>query len=141
MGTYRSIKEYQEVMRKRADKLRKIHTNGPSNAATFIQATAIKLAPRHTGETILGIRKYRVKKGHYAIESSVAPKGKSGFMQNFWANQSVPFRSVRMRWNRFKPTLYGRGPAVWTGTPRFFHLAALRGRGKFRDLKIGRAHV
>jgi hypothetical protein len=137
MATVRGIKAYKQLMAKRADNLRRAQGRSASQAATFIQATAIKLAPMKTGETIANIRKRKLKsRGHYQVSSGVMPKGRTGFLQNFWANRTAPHRMPRMYWNRWQKTLYGDGSHRTTGQPGFFHLAALRGRQKFRNLAI-----
>jgi len=136
MGTF-NLQEYRKVLATRRKKLQKI--DSPHKAAKYMELTAKQLAPRYTGETINGIRARRTNKVNWKVESTVLPKGKTGFRQNLWANQTAPFRSPRMYWNKNKPTLYGNGSHNISGLPRFFHFATLRTREKF--LKITRESV
>lgn len=131
MGTY-TLEQYRKVIKNRRAKLGKIDT--PMKAAKYMQDTAKMLAPRYTGETINGIRARKVGKTNYQVESVVSPKGKTGFRQNLWANQTAPYRTPRMWWNKKKPTLYGSGSHKVTGLPRFWHFATLRTREKFREI-------
>lgn len=136
MATVRSVKEYQRLMKKRSNMLRKQNIKTASKTATFMQATAIKLAPRYTGQTIRGIKKKKTGKGaNYAVESFVP----GTFKQNLWANQTAPFRTIRPFWNQRRPTVYGDGTHFSSGTPRFFHFATLRARKKFQ--KLGRQNT
>lgn len=146
MVTLRSFFDLQKAMRAKSNKLKKtVMTQIPSNAATYTHAVAQAHAPRQRNETFAGITKSRVKAGHYRVESVVTPKGRTGFMQNFWANRTPPFRSVRMiGWPRYRGmdinkvpgTIYGDGSHNFSGTPGFFDLAATEGRKKFNKLMI-----
>jgi len=133
MVVVRNVKQYQKLMSKRADALRRAGIKTGSAAATFMQSTAIKLAPSSSGETVRGIRKTR-RGRKYFVTSKVIPKGRRRFMQNMWANRTVPHRSVLVRWGAGRKVVYGDGSHNTTGTPRFFHFATLRSRKKFRDL-------
>ena len=134
MATFRSVKEYQAVMAKRAKRLRKESIKTASKTASLMQAEAIRLAPRKTGETIRGITKKKKKEANYIVMSDVTPKGQSRFKQNLWANQTAPHRSVRMWWGGGRKVIYGDGSHRTTGTPRFFHFATLRTKPKFSKL-------
>ena len=138
MATFRSVEQYRRVMQVRAKAIKRGAMKASSNAATFMQTNAIKMAPVHTGTTVRSIKK--VKKGkNYVVESWVPGK----FKQNLWANRKAPFRTIN--WTKGNSRfgikagtrgLYGVSPPHfhWTGTPRFFDLAALRTRAKFREL-------
>jgi len=72
---------------------------------------ARKAAPRKTGRLTTGIRKRATKNG-YTVSSNVP----GPFKYNRWAAKIPgPYLKPRMRWNDFKPTLYGSGPATYTG--------------------------
>lgn len=143
MATYRNLNEFQRGMAKKAKELRKNDIRTPSQAATFLQATAIKLAPlgranprfpRYSpGETIRGIKKNRIGKGRYQVVSRVSAKGK-GFRQNLWANQTAPHRTIHPRWAKGKGTVYGDGSHIITGMPRFWHFATIRANAKYNKL-------
>ena len=135
MTTYRTVEEAQAAYRAKGRELRKTCPKTSLQAAVYMIAQAQALAPRHTGETQSGIRKRKVGQ-NYIVESRVNPKGKTGFMQNFWANQTAPYRTIHPRWARPKgsPVVYGDGSHHISGTPRFFHLATLRTRAKYVQL-------
>ena len=135
MAIYRTPAEMQRAYAKKANALRRVAIKTPSKTATFLQATAIKLAGVKTGETIRGIKKTKGKKG-YQVVSRVSPKGTKGFRQNLWMNRTAPHRSVAVRWAKpkGKKIVYGDGSHMITGTPRFFHIATLRAWGKFKNL-------
>jgi len=135
MAIYRTPAEMQRALSKKADALRKTVIRTPSKAATFLQATAIKLAGVKSGETIRGIKKTKGKKG-YIVVSRVSPKGTKGFRQNLWMNRTAPHRSISVRWAKpkGKKIVYGDGSHMITGTPRFFHIATLRAWDKFKEL-------
>jgi hypothetical protein len=134
MGTYRSIEDYRQSLIKRMKMLNKETNNISLKTSNFMIRRSRKFAPIHSGETIRGIRRRKNKTG-YQVESKVEAKGKTGFRQNLWANQTKPFRKPHMVWNNGQPTLYGQGHRL-TGKPRFFHFATLDTRVKFN--KIGR---
>lgn len=146
MAVHRTGESLQRAMSAKARELRvRVVEQTPSNAATYIQAVAVTLAPIDTGETVSNITKNKVGTGHYQVISQVRPKGRTGFMQNFWANRTPPFRAVRMiGWprNRGKkegdvsPTVYGDQTHLITGMPGFFYRASHLGQKRFRDLAI-----
>ena len=130
-----TIAQFRKRMQKRIDNLKKVGIKTEDQASRFMMFTAKKLAPRSSGKTIQGIR--RKKKGaHYVVESRVPGR----FKQNFFANQTAPFRTLRFtKGNKAyafpqkvvygKPAISSSGNAIqWTGTPRFFHFAFLRAR-------------
>jgi len=123
----------QRAFSRKADELRKDKTRTPSKTATFLQATAIKLAGVSSGETIRGIKKNKIKSG-YQVVSRVSAKGNKGFRQNLWMNQTAPHRTIIPRWSKGKKIVYGDGSHRITGTPRFFHLATLRARTKMMNI-------
>ena len=135
MAVYKNPLDLQRAMSKKANEMRKNKIRTPSKAASFLQATAIKLAAVKSGETIRGIKKSKAKKG-YMVVSRVSPKGTKRFRQNLWMNRTAPHRSVAMRWARpkGKKIVYGDGSHMITGTSRFFHIATLRAWGKFKNL-------
>lgn len=138
MPKFNSIASYKAYNQKRAKALHKAGIKSSSQAASFMKATAKRLAPHYTGETIRGITSKR-EKDYHIVTSKVSPKGITGFMQNMWANQTAPFRSVRMRWGKGKKVIYGDGTHHTSGTPRFFHIATLRTGKEFS--KIARKNV
>jgi len=135
MGTYR-LQDYPKVLKARARKLNKLKS--PYNAAGFMVKDAIALAPKRSGETIRGIRRIKIKRNKYLVESKVSGKPYSGgkFYQNLWANRSAVggTNAPRMRWNKMQPTVYGKGKARWTGVPRFFKIAVLNTRKRYPEL-------
>jgi len=133
MVIVRSVKQYQRLMSKRVDALRRTSLKTGSQTASFMQATAIKLAPSSSGETVRGIRKTRRGK-KYFVTSKVSPKGNRRFRQNMWTNLTFPHRSVRVRWGKGRPIVYGDGSHSISGTPRWFHFATLRTRKRFQSL-------
>ena len=134
-------------MDKRLKELKKVQKTTPLVGAKIMQTTAKKLAPRKTGETIRGIRRRKAKNG-WTVESWVPGR----FKQNLFANQTAPFRTVRYPkgawapprggkgWTMIAPpgtvAVYGQSPGSWrwSGTPRFWHIASLRMKGKYRKL-------
>jgi len=112
--------------------LRKSGIKTQREAADRVVINAIRLAPKHTGATIRGIRSRKTKNG-YIAESTVPGK----FKQNIFANQRAPYRTlnfgVRGGSYYYGPTqtvIYGGSafnrdgePILWTGTPRFFDRA------------------
>ena len=147
MATFRSIPQYKAYNKKRAKRLSKAGIKTSSQAASYMQARAIQFAPHHTGETIMGITK-KSKGKQYIVESKVKPKGKQGFRQNLWANQTAPFRTPLWKHGNRKygikagtRGLYGVSPShfTWTGKPRFFHWATVDTQVRFR--KLGRKNT
>lgn len=136
MGTYLGAAGLQRNMSAKANAIRRGIVKSSFQSAVFIKATAIKLAPRHSGETVMGINKKKIGPGRYRVTSKVAGNPLTGFKQNLWANRSKQANFPRapfMRWAG-KKVLYGVGVFDWTGTPRFFHFATLRGWDKFKSL-------
>lgn len=128
------------VWMKRIKELKKAGIRTSQEAANLTKAIAKRLAPKKTGETIRGI-KVRKRKKDYIVESWVRPKGRTGFRQNFWTNQTAPHRRPKMYWNKGKQTLYGDGSHRTTGTPRWFHFATLRAREKFPKIAQARTRA
>lgn len=142
MGTYR-IQDYPRVLRNRAKRLKNV--SSVARAATFMMQRASIMAPHSSGETLQSIRRKRITNNQYQVQSKVSGKPYSGgkFYQNLWANMtpgSHQSRTPKMWWNKHKPTLYGSGPFIWTGTPGFFDIAAKMTRKKFKDLVIKELH-
>ena len=139
MGVY-NFKDYPVVLKGRISALKRGSDSSPMRAASFMSAQAKRFAPYCTGETRRNIRKKKLSHGAWCVESWVSPKsgpGSYNFRQNLWANWTPPHAVPRMRWNKYKPTLYGHGPAVYTAsvTP-FFSVAALLTEKYFRrDVK------
>ncbi len=123
MANFNSLDSYRANIAARLIALKQGGMISSMASAEFLKLNAKRLAPKKSGQTIRGIRKRRRKTG-YIVESTV----NGSFKQNMWANQSAPFRRPRMRWNMDRPTLYGDGSHMTTGTPRFFHFATLRSR-------------
>lgn len=138
MATY-NLNEAREVWKARADKIKRVKPQSELQGATFMVLTAKMFAPRVTGETIQGIRKRSVSNG-YIVESRVREKVSmltgAKFRQNLWVNQTAPFRSPHMQWNKSKATVYGDGSHATTGLPRFWHFATLKTRINFNRLVI-----
>jgi len=135
MATY-TEKTAPRVWKKREKNVNKNADISSRAAAIEMRKTAKRLAPRRTGETVRGIRFKKKKDKRYEVTSKVIPKGRSRFMQNFWANQSEPWLAARMFWNENQPTIYSDGSHRTTGTPGFFNAATAITRQKF--IKISR---
>jgi|TARA_Y100000310_G_scaffold103241_1_gene101522 hypothetical protein len=125
----KSLIEYRKVWALRAKKMRQAGIDSSGKASKLMIAEAKRLAPRKTGRLIKGIRRRKKKQG-WEVESWVS----GSFKYNFWINQQAPYRTVNMRWNEFKPTVYGDGTHRSTGTPRFFHFATLKARKDYLKL-------
>jgi len=134
MAVYVGTKKYIQALNRKKRELKKASDRTPDKATKFMVMTAKRLAPIHTGATVRGIRRRKRRDGEWFVESWVI--GNKGFKQNLWANRTVPFKRPRMRWNKGKPTLYGQGPARWTGMPMFFDVAALKTSKVFRRLAL-----
>ena len=141
MAIYRNPIQLQRAMSKKASEMRKNEIRTPSKVATFLQATAIKLAPRQTGKLIQGIKKSKGKgRGHYIVSSKVW----GDFPYNMFVNQTAPFRTLRYKKANWRlgikagdKLVYGQSyPSHWniTGTPRFFHVATLRAMKNFKKI-------
>lgn len=128
MGTFTNIKQYRAVWRSRIKKMNKEGIKSAREGAQLVQLRARSKAPKKTGATIAGIRT-RKRSNYYEVESYVSGR----FKQNLWANRTPPFRSPRMWWNRDQPTVYGSGPARWTGVPMFWDVSIIESRKDFLE--------
>jgi hypothetical protein len=90
------------------------------------------MSPNKSGALRRGILREKIESGQYQVSSSVP----GPFPYQMWINQTAPFRSVKVVWNGRKPTVYGDGSHVNTGTPRFWHFATLRTREMFAKLGL-----
>jgi len=139
MGTYHSIKAYQERLEKLKQDLKK-KEDAVRDAANFMRNIAIKLAPKKTGALISGIRARKKGKGRYIVESIVH----KNFPYNLWVNREERLKRIRLVWAKDrKKHLYGGkvitksgNVAVWTGTPKFWDISVKRTRRKFKKLVI-----
>lgn len=134
MATY-TLNQYHKVWKARAKRIKTAGIKSSSEAGNFMIASAKGMVPRYTHETLQGIGKEKTKDG-YDVVSRVPAKGKTGFRQNLWTNQNVPYRTPHMYWNTDKdgnplPTLYGDGSHKTSGTPQWFHLATVRTKDEF----------
>lgn len=130
MAVYKTIQQYRKAQERKIKRLIQSGDRSSMTAAAYQNAQAKRMAAYHTGETRRGIRKRKLKSGKWVSESVVSPKGATGFKQNMWANQTPPHDRPRMRWNQFKPTLYGKGH-IKTGVPGFWDKATTRTRRQF----------
>ena len=121
MATY-TPDQYQKKMRNIAKNLRKVAKKSSNAASQFMVATARSMAPAKTGNLRRGIIAKPIKGAEFQVTSSV-PKA---FPYHFWVNQTAPFRTIPMWWNRYQATRYGDGTHTITGTPRYWHFATLR---------------
>jgi len=123
MATF-TLEQYRKVWNTRLRTLNKNFKTTPNAGAKILAANARRLAPRRTGALLQSIKQRK-------NTVTVGGLRNQGFPYVMWIEQRAPYRSVRMRWNEGKPTIYGDGSHVRTGTPRFFHFATLRARKKF----------
>lgn len=130
MVTVVGIDKYAMTLEQRGKLIKKAEKNSEKESSKFMMATARRLAPSRTGETIRGIRRRKVKDG-YNVTSRVRPKGRTGFRQNLWTNRSVPHDRPSMWWNGGRPTLYGDGSHRTTGNPGWWNIAVVKTRRKF----------
>ena len=105
-------------MRKRVANLRKAKIKTTLDGARIQANQAKALAPVYTGNLIRNILIRKTKNGHSVI--SIVP---GEFPYHLWVNGSPGFEVVRLRWNNYEPTVYGDGPAMWTGTRGYFDKA------------------
>lgn len=124
-----NLTQYRNVLNKRKNRLKREGVRTSNQAAELIKTIAKRLAPRKSGETIRGIRKR--KRGNKWIVESWVP---GSFKQNLWANRTVPFNRPKVIWNQRRPTRYGDGSHITTGTPGFFNIAVKQVRKKFGRL-------
>ena len=145
MGTY-TLKEYPNVLRRRVKRLKRMKS--PMQAARFMIGRGKQRAPNYTRETINSLRSKNLKGNVAKVESFVS----GSFKQNIWANRGIAnvkagaggvpgrFHTPKMRWNKkggkMQKTLYGKGPANWSGQGGWFNLAGMDTRKKFKDLTI-----
>ena len=125
MAVY-SLKQYRKVLNKRIKAIERNAILTEKQAAKLMVNRSRQLAPRHTGETIRGIRRRKIKAkdgSAYQVESRVQGKGVSGFRQNMWTNRTQPHHRPRMWWNNNRPTIYGDGSHRTTGTPGWWNIA------------------
>lgn len=124
----------------RIKKLKKAGIKSQKQAARFMSLTAKKLAPKRTGGIVSGIRVVNRKK-----HSKVISKVFKTFPYNLWVNESSPYKKIRLM-PRFRPRgmkkriqFYYREVAK-TGTPKFFTIAAMRTRPKFKKITFDNVH-
>lgn len=134
MAKFKSVKEVKKAYRDRANKLKNLKS--PATASRLIHKIQRQSAPKKTGETIRNHIRRKLNKNSYIIISDVTPKGRTGFKQNMWSNRSAPHMAPKMWWNNNKPTVYGTGPATYTGLPGWFSLGAEQGKKIFKDLTV-----
>lgn len=138
-----NLPAFKQRMSIRAKNVVKYARDANNSSARYMLLTAKRLAPRHTGETIRGITKKEVKKGFEVVSKVNGP-----FLQNFFANQIAPYRTLNFKAKGGKfyyasnqKVVYG-GTALtwtdkqitWTGTARFWHFALLKTQDIFGKL-------
>jgi hypothetical protein len=151
MATYTSIEQYRADLNKKMVAMRRAGIKSCGQAASYMQMYAKKLAPRSSGQTIDGIRKRPSKEGYVVVSTVPGP-----FMQNFFANQTAPYRTLNFgpRGGGYAyapnqtvvyglPALARNGRLInWTASGgdgnkgRFFHRATLRTRKYFPQVAV-----
>ena len=127
-----NLTEFRSQLKTKIRALNKSKIRTSKQAANLVVLHAKRLAPRHSGATINGIISKKISRFGYRAISEVP----GDFKQNLWANQKAPFKKPKMRWNKFQPTLYGQGPANYTGTPRFFDRAVQLVQKKYKKIAV-----
>lgn len=131
-----TLKQAPKIWKKRERDIPVKSMQAAAKASRAFQRTTKRLAPRKTGETRNSIVRKKIKTG-WQVTSFVV----GSFKQNLWANRSAGTRqspNPRMVWNKRRPTFYGDGSHVITGTPGFWGLGAQKTRRMFmRELRKG----
>jgi len=121
MATY-TLDQYQKVWRARARELKRASNRSASTAAMFMRNTARGFAPMKSGRLRQGIIATPLKDQEWQVSSGVS----FSFPYHLWVNKTPPYKSPKMWWNGFHPTVYGDGTHRITGTPGYWTQAKIQ---------------
>lgn len=142
----RNSDKFRQSMINASKGLRKAQIRTQKESSALMVVNAKRLAPIFTGETVRGIRRRRISRKGYRVESTVSGE----FKQNLFSNQKSPFRTLQFKskggsfyYAPNQTVIYGktavnrRGtPIHWSGTPRWFDRAAQLVQKKYGSFAV-----